>query len=50
MRWSPEQICHALRRLFPGWPEMYVAHETIYQALYGVGTTGSRAATPFGPV
>ncbi|MEV1035375.1 IS30 family transposase [Streptomyces sp. ADI95-17] len=33
-RWSPEQICHALRRRFPDRPEMHVVHETIYQALY----------------
>ncbi|MFI6468637.1 IS30 family transposase [Streptomyces sp. NPDC050538] len=32
--WSPEQICHALRRQFPDRPEMHVVHETIYQALY----------------
>lgn len=36
-RWSPEQICHALRRRFPDRPEMHVAHETIYQALYVQG-------------
>ncbi|MCD9592438.1 IS30 family transposase [Streptomyces sp. 8ZJF_21] len=34
LRWSPEQICHALRRRFPDRPEMHVVHETIYQALY----------------
>ncbi len=33
-RWSPEQICHALRAQFPDRPEMHVAHETVYQALY----------------
>ncbi|MCC3779979.1 IS30 family transposase [Streptomyces sp. UNOB3_S3] len=37
LRWSPEQICHALRRRFPGRPEMHVTHETIYQALYVQG-------------
>ncbi|OLZ58015.1 IS30 family transposase, partial [Streptomyces sp. IMTB 2501] len=37
MRWSPEQICHALRRRFPDRPEMRVTHETIYQALYVQG-------------
>ncbi|CAM5636057.1 IS30 family transposase OS=Streptomyces aurantiogriseus OX=66870 GN=GCM10010251_38850 PE=3 SV=1 [Streptomyces aurantiogriseus] len=37
MRWSPEQICHALRRRFPSRPEMHVVHETIYQALYVQG-------------
>ncbi|MEU6579135.1 IS30 family transposase [Streptomyces sp. NPDC046805] len=34
LRWSPEQICRVLRRRFPDRPEMHVAHETIYQALY----------------
>uniref|UniRef100_UPI003BA9DB47 IS30 family transposase n=1 Tax=Streptomyces sp. NBC_01001 TaxID=2903713 RepID=UPI003BA9DB47 len=37
MRWSPEQICHALHRRFPDRPEMHVVHETIYQALYVQG-------------
>ncbi|WP_455907782.1 IS30 family transposase [Streptomyces mirabilis] len=36
-RWSPEQICHALRRNFPDRPEMHVVHETVYQALYVQG-------------
>jgi IS30 family transposase len=36
-RWSPEQICHALRRRFPDRPELHVVHETIYQALYVQG-------------
>jgi IS30 family transposase len=36
-RWSPEQICHALRRRFADRPEMHVTHETIYQALYVQG-------------
>ncbi|WP_437110233.1 IS30 family transposase [Streptomyces scopuliridis] len=36
-RWSPEQICHALRGHFPDRPEMHVVHETIYQALYVQG-------------
>ncbi|PNE30976.1 integrase [Streptomyces eurocidicus] len=36
-RWSPEQICHALRARFPDRPEMHVAHETICQALYVQG-------------
>jgi transposase, IS30 family len=36
-KWSPEQICQALRKDFPGRPEMHVAHETIYQALYVQG-------------
>lgn len=33
-RWSPEQIASTLPLLFPDRPEMRVAHETIYQALY----------------
>lgn len=37
LRWSPEQICHALRRRFADRPEMRVTHETIYQALYVQG-------------
>jgi transposase, IS30 family len=36
-KWSPEQICHALRKDFPGQPEMHVAHETVYQSLYVQG-------------
>ncbi|MFG2698658.1 IS30 family transposase [Kitasatospora sp. NPDC048407] len=36
-KWSPEQICHALRDTFPDRPEMHVAHETVYQALYVQG-------------
>ncbi|WP_406187846.1 IS30 family transposase [Streptomyces sp. NBC_01006] len=37
LRWSPEQICQALRSRFPNRPEMHVVHETIYQALYVQG-------------
>lgn len=37
MRWSPEQICQALRTAFPDRSEMHVVHETIYQALYVQG-------------
>ncbi|MFI6530791.1 IS30 family transposase [Streptomyces uncialis] len=37
LRWSPQQICHALREQFPGRPEMHVVHETVYQALYVQG-------------
>ena len=31
---SPEQVARRLRRDFPNQPEMWVSHETIYQALY----------------
>ncbi|MFF2066978.1 IS30 family transposase [Streptomyces sp. NPDC058200] len=37
LRWSPEQICQALRAQFPDRPEMRVVHETVYQALYVQG-------------
>ncbi|WUU86150.1 IS30 family transposase [Streptomyces cellulosae] len=37
LRWSPEQICKALRIQFPSRPEMHVVHETVYQALYVQG-------------
>ncbi|WP_230885383.1 IS30 family transposase [Streptomyces spinoverrucosus] len=37
LRWSPEQICQALRAQFPERPEMHVVHETVYQALYVQG-------------
>lgn len=33
-RWSPEQICQALRIAFPDEPDRHLAHETIYQAVY----------------
>lgn len=36
-RWSPEQICQALRAQFPQRTEMHVVHETVYQALYVQG-------------
>lgn len=34
LRWSPEQICHALRKEYPHDGSMKVCVETIYQALY----------------
>jgi len=33
-RWSPEQICQALRIEFPDEPERHLVPETIYQAVY----------------
>jgi IS30 family transposase len=42
LRWSPEQICHALHRRFADRPEMHVSHETIYQALYARGRSELR--------
>ena len=41
-RWSPEQVSRMLPGLFPGRPEMRVAPETIYQALYARGSDGLR--------
>jgi IS30 family transposase len=37
VRWSPEQISAMLKAEFPAQPEMWVSHETIYQALYVQG-------------
>lgn len=39
-KWSPEQIANILRRQFPGRPEMYVTHETIYRGLYAQAQGG----------
>ncbi|MFD5544003.1 transposase [Streptomyces sp. NPDC127079] len=36
-RWSPEQICHALKAQSPDRPEMHVVQEAAYQALYVQG-------------
>ncbi len=36
-RWSPEQIARRLRREYPGEPELWVSHETIYQSLFVQG-------------
>ena len=37
LKHSPEQIARRLRVEFPGEPEMWVSHETIYQSLYVQG-------------
>jgi IS30 family transposase len=42
-RWSPEEVAGRLRRDFPDRPEMWVTHETIYQALYVQGRGNLRA-------
>ncbi len=41
-RWSPEQICHALRIDHPEDAEMRVCPETIYQAIYVQARGGLR--------
>lgn len=45
-RWSPEQICRALREEFPDQPERHLAHETIYQAVYRPDLGGLRRDLP----
>ncbi len=37
-RWSPQQISRHLRQRFPDEPEMWLCHESIYQALYQPGS------------
>ncbi|MHA4952156.1 IS30 family transposase [Micromonospora sp. SD19] len=41
-RHSPWQIARSLRREFPERPEMWVSHETIYQAIYFQARGGMR--------
>jgi IS30 family transposase len=45
-RWSPEQICAALRREFPDEPDRQLVHETIYQAIYRPELGGLRRELP----
>ncbi|MBB2893590.1 IS30 family transposase [Flexivirga oryzae] len=47
-RWSPQQISRALRRAHPDDPSRRVATETIYQAIYRLGSEIARkpAASP----
>jgi transposase, IS30 family len=45
-RWSPEQICQALRSEFPGLPGRHLVPETIYQAVYRPDLGGLRRDLP----
>jgi IS30 family transposase len=45
-RWSPEQICQALRREFPGDRRRHLACETIYQAVYRPALGGLPRSLP----
>ncbi|MEZ3161377.1 IS30 family transposase, partial [Microbacterium sp. BWT-B31] len=42
VRWSPEQICHALVKEFPEDESMRVSAETVYQAIYVQARGGLR--------
>lgn len=33
-RWSPQQVCRALKKRFPGEKHRHLAHETVYRAFY----------------
>ncbi|WP_241996617.1 IS30 family transposase [Kribbella antiqua] len=43
-RWSPQQISRQLRLHHPQRPQMWLCHESIYQAVYQPGTTLLRPA------
>jgi IS30 family transposase len=43
-RWSPEQVAHELRELFPGERARWLCAESIYQAIYDADTEVTRPA------
>ncbi|HZM66316.1 MAG TPA: IS30 family transposase [Nakamurella sp.] len=45
-RWSPEQICHALRQEFPAEPARHLVLETVYQAIDRPDRGGLRRDLP----